>query len=195
MSTQHVVVKHRHRDAEQRLQRALKRGILVDPEDEWLLRAYTWTIHNGYGCTWLSTGYRVQCSVYLHHCIVGQAAWQCDEVCHVNKNRLDNRRSNLVICKRSMSKLSNSNVVNAKHIMFDMRAKRWHVKIMRNGVYYRCMNLPTEMAAQLVREAWVALYAQHGDDTWMRLSGEWRITKRASLPNVSRHQRPRPPTC
>jgi hypothetical protein len=181
---------------EERLRLAKKYGILVDPEDEWLLSDYTWTIHSsGYPATWMTLSYRVQRVVYLHHCIVGQAVSQRDEVCHLDRNKMNCRRSNLVIQSVSKGKRLNSNVLRAKHVMFDMRAKRWHVKINRDRVQYHRLNLRTEADAHAAKAEWVAAYEVYGEDTWMKLSGEWRITKRASLPSVSRRRSLRPQTC
>lgn len=179
--------------SEQRLQRALRAGILVDAEDEWLLSAYTWSIHSsGFPTTWLYIDHK-QYIVYLHHCIIGQAAFMNDECCNLSGDRLDNRRSNLRILTRVQSKHRNRNVMRARHIVYDMRAKAWHVKVRRDNISYSLGYLRSEADAKAARDEWAALYEQHGDQTWMKLSGAWRITKRASLPSVSRHLRVRLP--
>ena len=74
-----------------RLAANLSRGIVVDPEDEWLLKERLWTIGNhGYAVSG-----RRDHTVLLHHAIIGQSIYQGDVTDHINRNRLDNRRSNL----------------------------------------------------------------------------------------------------
>ena len=179
----------------ERLQRALELGIIVDEEDKWLLSAYTWSIHSsGFPTTWLYIE-RKQYIVYLHHCIMGQAAFIGDECCNLSGDRLNNRRNNLRIMERTHSKHRNSNVVRARHVMFDMRSKSWHVKVRRDNISYALNYLKSEEEAKAARDEWQRLYELHGDQTWTKLSGAWHITKRASLPRVSRHLRVRSQSC
>lgn len=83
--------------AEDRLEQALSFGILVDPEDAWILSAYTWRLDkDGYAVSAVRIGDTDRwLQVKLHHCIIGQPIWQGIEPDHVNRVRLDNRRANL----------------------------------------------------------------------------------------------------
>lgn len=79
--------------SDKNLQENLRRGILVDPEDEHLLRDFLWSISGkgGYPCRGPSRkGKRVQ---NLHKVIGDHLG--LTRVDHINRNRLDNRRSNL----------------------------------------------------------------------------------------------------
>jgi hypothetical protein len=84
--------------AEARLQQALAFGIQVDPEDAWILSAYTWRLDkDGYAVTAVRISMDTDrwLQVKLHHCIIGQPIYDHIEPDHINRVRLDNRRANL----------------------------------------------------------------------------------------------------
>src|SRR5215469_6761473 len=69
--------------------------IIVDPQDEWLLGILPWRITprgyieaTMYVGTWRKT-------VKFHHFIMGTPVWADEYIDHINRNKLDNRRSNL----------------------------------------------------------------------------------------------------
>jgi len=95
---------------EQRYARAIAMGVLVDPEDEWLLYAYTWSRHS------LGYAYYAQGKTWLHHCIVGFPIWEGDEVDHINRVKLDNRRCNLRYASRSDNQLNREVSIHAKNV-------------------------------------------------------------------------------
>lgn len=76
--------------------------VIVDPQDEWLLRDYKWRFHSGTNTTYIRLtmnhdGWRKD--VFLHRAIMKPNKWQL--VDHKNGNGLDCRRVNLRLCTRA----------------------------------------------------------------------------------------------
>jgi len=64
-------------------------GILLDPEDEYLLSRFKWRLVNGY----LATNQMHGGLVYLHRFLLN--APKHVKIEHINNNKLDNRKGNL----------------------------------------------------------------------------------------------------
>jgi hypothetical protein len=79
----------------QRYRRSIELGIIVDPEDEWLLSVMTWRLSTkGYVETTHYDGDWYKTTKF-HHYITGTPIWNGDQIDHVDRNKLNNRRSNL----------------------------------------------------------------------------------------------------
>lgn len=72
---------------------ATKKGesILVDDEDFEFLSKYTWRVSQGYACR----GERVNGIYLLHRVVMGLTKRDGKIVDHINRNKLDNQKSNL----------------------------------------------------------------------------------------------------
>jgi len=137
---------------------ALERGILVDPEDEWLLKTYTWRIENGYVRT---DGGRHpnKWKMFLYHCIVGQPLWG-NVIDHIDRNPLNNRRSNLRYVTHSENRLNSLRSDEAYHIQLSAKGNMYMVKIKRNRVQYYLGSYRRLDEAEAVRDKWLIEHAQ-----------------------------------
>lgn len=80
---------------EERRERSRQLGILVDPQDDWLLSEYTWIRHASlYIVHQAYIGGRIY-TLFLHHFIMGMPIHEGIVIDHINRNPDDNRRSNL----------------------------------------------------------------------------------------------------
>ncbi len=86
---------------EVREKKAKERGIIVDPQDQHLLRKHSWCVLNKKTRPYAYTRSRDNKMVLLHRVIMEPTVGM--EVDHINGNGLDNRRSNLRICTRSQN--------------------------------------------------------------------------------------------
>jgi hypothetical protein len=94
---------------DQRLVRATELGILVDVEDEWLLSTFTWALSTkGYVVTTIGD----RRNLAIHHFIVG-IPWDAEVVVdHIDRNKLNNRRSNLRYASLQQNRLNHKGVDN-----------------------------------------------------------------------------------
>lgn len=114
--------------SDHRLQENLRRGILVDPEDEHLLRKHIWHINTG--------GYAQRGAwrkmVLLHQEIVAFA-----QVNHINRNKKDNRKANLRDTCRAEQQRGKSKGLYAgikpsskfKGVSWDKAYEKWRARI------------------------------------------------------------------
>jgi hypothetical protein len=85
------------------------------------------------------TGYRLgkKCTVWMHREILGAKPGQ--EVDHINRDCLDNRRLNLRICTHTQNqlnrKLNKNNKTGLRGVSLDSKGtnKKWHATISING--------------------------------------------------------------
>lgn len=119
---------------------------LVEIEDAWIGR-YKWTLHPG--------GYAVigGRSCLMHQLIMGRRG-----VDHINRNRLDNRRSNLRLATPSEN-LSNkpaqkNNKLGIKGVSYHAKAGKFVAQIAKDGQHFHLGLFPTpEEAAQAYNQA------------------------------------------
>lgn len=149
-------------DATKRLTLAKERGILVDPQDEWLLKEYTWNLSNkGYPQTLItvvggSHETRIRVRAFLHHCIMGYPIRRDDEIDHINIHPWDNRRANLRYVSRSINHQNTSRepgVSGARNI-YIRDDGRYHVRIRRDYKEYYLGAFNTLEEAITRRDEW-----------------------------------------
>ena len=141
------------------------RGILVDPEDVWLLEEYTWHVNNtGYACTNIvfsfgGEGVRIRKTTLLHHCIVGQPVWGWEEIDHINQDRIDNRRSNLRYVTKSQQNINTSREFAASgYRNIYERGGMFFVVIRRNGKMHHLGSYENLDEAVAERDEWLHKY-------------------------------------
>lgn len=139
---------------EQRLERSHSLGILVDPEDEWLLGQYTWDIRAGYVCTTVwDASTKTQHHALLHSCIMGVPIWKGTEIDHRDRNLLNNRRSNLRWVTHQANTQNSSRVDKAS--IRETPYGRFQLRIRRRG-HYVSKNFTTWQEAE---EYWICQMA------------------------------------
>lgn len=144
---------------EQKRKIAEERGIIVDPEDVWLLEEYTWSLNaDGYAVTNFPrdvNGYRQR--VHLHHAIMGQPIWGDDEIDHVNHNVTDDRRCNLRYVTKSEQGINTTRAAGpsgARNI-YIREDGRYHIRIRRNLDEYYLGAFDTLEEAIAERDMWL----------------------------------------
>lgn len=104
--------------------------IRVDPEDQWLLDEYKWFITAGYAYTWFDGA-----NVSLCHFIVGQPIDPHMVVDHIDRDKLNNSRSNLRYITRSENVLNAERSDRAK-LVYRQASGRWFTQVTRNFVVH-----------------------------------------------------------
>ena len=140
---------------EEREEIAEERGIIVSPEDQWLLGSYTWRVSGRYVVTTLPVNLRPPEIARLHHCIVGQPITGGIEVDHRNGNELDNRRSNLRYLTQSRNATNTERSDNAYYIYPLSNADGYFVQIRRDKKYNYLGTFDTIEAAEAARDKWL----------------------------------------
>lgn len=106
---------------------------LVDDDDYQTVAQYKWNPRNGYAVTYINT-YTDFCSVSMHGLIMGRRPNM--DIDHINRNRLDNRRSNLRHCTRSENCLNSgprSPASGFKGVYWNNRKSKWRVELTYKG--------------------------------------------------------------
>jgi hypothetical protein len=149
---------------EERLTRASELGILVDDEDAWLLTATTWRIQMEYVATTIRFSERNK-YVFLHHHIMGTPIYATDCIDHINRNKRDNRRSNLRWATYTENKLNSKRSDGAIHAYRTANGK-YQARVVRYGVAHELGTYDTIEEAQHVRDQWLSIHGQFqvGDD-------------------------------
>lgn len=122
-----------------------KGHVIVDPVDADLLESHTWYIDfNGYAerraYKVKENGIPQQNAVYMHRAVAERVYGALGNHCvdHINRNKHDNRRSNLRLCSMSQnlgnSKIPVTNKSGYKGVCWHKQNKKWHVQIKRQGV-------------------------------------------------------------
>lgn len=125
--------------------------VLIDKEDIGLIiNKYAEITHRGY-C-------RVRINekiIFLHNAILKRDTTNPKVVCdHINRNKLDNRRSNL----RIVSQLANCHNINSKGYTFHKQSNSFRAYLNFNGRHYISKNLATKEEAIRVREEYISKY-------------------------------------
>jgi hypothetical protein len=135
---------------ETRVRLAKERGILVDEQDMWLIEAFTWSVDN-YG--YVYTAYMGK-PMKLHHCIAGNPIWEGDQIDHINRNKQDNRRSNLRYVDNDGNRMNNRDIEHAR-LVYPINKGGFVFRVRRRGVahteFYK-----TEAQAIAARDRWLA---------------------------------------
>jgi hypothetical protein len=126
-------------------------GVLVDPEFSYLDKENAVYVGaNGY-CRVCLPGDK---EIYLHRFIVN--AGKFDHVDHINRNKLDNRSSNLRKCTRSVnmhnSKIRHDNKTGVKGVWFSKRDKVYQASIHCEGKRHHLGSFKTVEDAKDARE-------------------------------------------
>lgn len=103
--------------------------ILVDFEDEFILKKYKWFIKsNGYVTAKINGKF-----ILLHRLIM--KAKKNKEIDHINRDKLDNRKINLRFCNRSENMHNVTYEGRTKHLgaVWHTQNKYWTSKIRLNG--------------------------------------------------------------
>ena len=99
--------------------------VLVDQLDYFKVSQYKWHINdNGYA-VWRGIRDGKKLTVRMHRLIMDTPDGMDTD--HINRNRLDNRRSNLRICDRKTNLLNGSRHLNAKGYWYDKSKGNWQV--------------------------------------------------------------------
>lgn len=130
---------------------------VVDEADFDYLSQWNWSVTvNGYAQRSyknLTTGKKG--IMYLHRQIMMPPDGM--DVDHINRNRLDNRRSNLRICNRAINLLNKgpepSNTSGYRGVYLDKRNGRWRVRMKWQGRYKTFGGYDTALEASNVYEA------------------------------------------
>lgn len=77
--------------------------ILVDDEDFASLSQYTWHLNDGYACRVTTIGGKngKRVRLRMHRLVLGLDFKSGEIVDHINRNKLDNQKSNLRVCPKS----------------------------------------------------------------------------------------------
>lgn len=133
---------------------------LIDDEDVDFVTRWRWKLHpQGYACrsTWVDGRY---VTVMLHRLIAGTpSGLQTD---HVNRDRLDNRRSNLRNVTGSVNTmnqgLSPRNTSGYRGVTWDKARQKWQAKTKHLGVWIYLGRYDTPEEADNARRAYDAAH-------------------------------------
>jgi hypothetical protein len=102
------------------------KSALVDDEDFEMLNQWKWCCGKGYAVRGIRDGKKM-IGVSMHRVII--AAKKGEEVDHINRNRLDNRRKNLRIVTRSQNRRNGG----GKGYHWSEVSQKWFAQIQING--------------------------------------------------------------
>lgn len=133
---------------------------LVDDADLAALRRWRWILLNGYAVRQQRTADGAAL-VYLHRFLMQARPWEV--VDHDNRDPLDNRRANLVICSQSenLAKRPAPRAGQYRGVYFERRGGRWRAQISVGGRdrYLGTFDTP-ELAAQAYDVAAAAAFGR-----------------------------------
>lgn len=135
----------------------IKGKALIDLDDVDKCKRLKWGMYaNGYFYGNINKTLRVR----LHRFILGLNAWNKDnEVDHINRNRADNRKSNLRVVNHSINNINkdkinpaSSTVYKYKHIIYSRKYKSYTGRFYYNSKSYSVGYYNTELAAHIAVE-------------------------------------------
>lgn len=124
--------------------------ILVDKVDYEFLNQWKWHVSSsGYAVRSMDGGMK---KVLMHRFIISVPSYM--ETDHINRNKLDNRRTNLRACDHSTNMLNRS--FTSKGVSWDSKSKKWRVRIQRSGLrryygLYKSKKDADKLALQVLR--------------------------------------------
>jgi hypothetical protein len=141
-----------------RLQQAREFGIEVDPEDEWLLTALTWSVNSrGYVVANEYVKGKGSATVLLTHYIMGAPIWHGDVVDHIDRNKLNNRRSNLRLTNWSTNIKNSEYVERASYVYANVDC--FEVRFTVNGRPFHVGTFGSYSEAKEARDQWLLEHA------------------------------------
>lgn len=141
-------------------------SILVDDEDFSMLPKTGWYIQDGYARRSQRIGPRIegkQLLISMHRQIMGLLPGDKRQVDHINRNRLDNRRSNLRICTKDENcrnrTVHSNNLLGLKGVSAHGNKFRSEIQINKRRIY-----LGLHPTAELAKEFYdLAAQMIHGE--------------------------------
>lgn len=128
----------------------------VDRGDYEKVRPYRWWVVDGYACCSVTVdGFKT--TMLMHRFVMDVPNGDPREVDHVNRNRMDNRRSNLQITDRwgNEENHDRSGLASMKRgVSFEKKTGRWRAQATYQGVYQHIGTFDTEEKAIAARMAW-----------------------------------------
>lgn len=109
--------------------------VLVDDDDLELVSKYKWWIvPQGYAVTKIKRNDGSRRTIGMHRIILGDPPTPAID--HINRNKLDNRKSNLRACSDSQNCRNKPTIKgkSSKHRGVSFRRGRWQVVVRVNGV-------------------------------------------------------------
>ena len=134
---------------------------LVDDEDYEYINQFTWHSNSdGYAtrCAWIE-GTRTSKRYYMHRLIMNTPKGMFTD--HINRDRLDNRKSNLRICNASQNRanetLGNTNKSGKRGVYWSKVCNKWRAVIGFNNQlislgYYDDINKASEVYSEKAKE-------------------------------------------
>ncbi len=131
---------------------------VVDGEDEEKLLAHRWSMNNnGYALRvpWVGDCPR---AILMHRQILGLSHGDGQQVDHINRDKLDNRRANLRIVNYSEQAQNRSSYRGStsrfRGVYWAKDKQRWRVRPGLNGIYVHVGYFKSELEAAEAAEAW-----------------------------------------
>ncbi len=143
--------------------------VLIDNIDFELVKKWKWWIDkDGYARRWTPQVDWKRTNILMHREILGLGKQDKVYVDHINRNKLDNRRSNLRIATKSQNGMNIDNNKNNKYgfrgisyALNEKRIKKWQVKLgFNNKNIYIGRFLTKEEAIKARKEAELKYYGQ-----------------------------------
>lgn len=139
---------------------------VVDDEDYNELIKHSWCIGNdGYACRGIRLGDGTSRLVRLHRQVMGLTLGDGKQLDHINRNRLDNRKSNLRLCTSSQNQHNKprpvNNTSNYKGVTWHKIGGKWQAQIMVNKKYkYLGLFKTAELAYEAYCKAALELHGE-----------------------------------
>ena len=135
------------------------RGVVVlfdDADSELVSRHKWWITPQGYACTKIKREDGTRRTIGMHRLILGDPATPATD--HINRNRLDNRRCNLMACTDSHNNRNRPTVAGkfSKHRGVTFVRGKWQVVIRVGGVLKFFGYHATEEAAAAIAAPYFA---------------------------------------
>jgi hypothetical protein len=133
--------------------------VLIDDDDLELVSKHKWWITpQGYACTKIryAPGRKNRKTIGMHRLILGDPATSAID--HINRNKLDNRKDNLMACSDSQNNRNRPTVEGkfSVHRGVSFRRGKWQVVIRVNGILKWFGSHKTEEEAALIAAPYFA---------------------------------------